>query len=370
MPDGGLNPRIHFPVVDTDAALVVQRRRGAGLKVVAEQADHLFDGAFVGTFVLHDFVKEADVQGHHGNSRRRLGHERLVHADQRAAAHPRSQFGVQDAGGLFQMLLGPSDRAGSVDRVRQLRTDVAIGDRAAALGQESLGQQGPHPKRPILAAHDLDRRVNVVVGCGGNLHGHDLIVAEVYALAGVGGADRFQDRRAALSGRGINPAGAGQAIDDAVQLGPAVFESLDRLGLDLVRVGVAIHAVYDPALFLGAPMNRRHVVPTRRRRLVPLGGSLQTDVHGARAVPEHRRDQAGKAVAGAAADHQDIPDSAGCPGRARDLDLTVDIRRAARWMRVQTKKASNPRRDDLRSCHASYCQARPRRSSGPVARRQ
>ena len=234
-----------------------------------------------------------------------------------------------------------------VDREGQRRTDVAVGDGAAALCEQVGLAQRAHPVGEVLAAHHLACGLDLRVAGGRDLHGHHLIVAQVDALAAVGDAERLQHGVVRRAGRRVRAPGRRQAVDHQLQARADLLQMGERLLFHLAAEGVAVdHRHVAPG---GARplLQGGQVVPTGRRGLVPLRGPLQANGGPARAVPKNRAGQAGQPVPGAGPDDQRVSDPAARRAGLRSGDLGVDVGRAPRGVRVQRDEAANPGGNDL-----------------------
>ena len=327
--------------------------------MVAEEARDLLGGPLVRPRRLHHLVEQADVERDDRDRRRGLRDQRLVDAHVGRAAHARRQQRGELRRRLLQIFLGPPDRPRTVDGERQRRADVAVGDGAAA-GRQQIGvRQRAHPGGEVFAPHDLAGRLHLGVGGGRDLDRHHLLVAEVDALAAERLAERLQDRAVADAVGRIDALWRRQTVDDEVELPAGLFEPRNRLVLDLTAEGVAVD---DRDLTAGgarAVLGRRQVVPAGRRRLLALRRPLQTDRRPLRAVPEHRAQQAGEAVAGAAADHQRRAEPGAGGALLGDRDLGVDVGGTTGRMGVEADEPADTGGDDLAG-HRAFLPA-PRR---------
>ena len=274
--------------------------------MLAKEARDLLGGPLVRPRrLLHHLVEQAERCCRDDRDRRGSpGDQRLVDAHVGRTAHARRQQRRELGGRLLQVFLGPPDRPRAVDGERQRRADVAVGDGAAARRQQIGVVERAHPGREVLASHDLAGRLHLGVRGGRYLDGHHLFVAEVDALAAKRLAEGLQDRAVADAVGGIDTLRRRQAVDDQVELFPGLFEPGERLILDLAAESVAVH---DRELSTGSArpaLRRRQVVPAGRGRLLSLRRPFQTDRRPLGPVSEHRAQQAGEPVAGAATDHQ------------------------------------------------------------------
>ena len=268
-----------------------------GREVVAKEPHDLLGGPLVRARLLHHLVENADVKRHHRDGRRGLRDQPLVDADPGGAADAAGEPGRQLARLRLQVLLGLADRARPVDGERQRRTDVAVGDGAAAPRQQVGLAQRAHPVGEVLAAHHLARGLDLGVAGGRDLDGHDLIVAQVDALAAVGGPQRLQHRVVRRAGRRVGAPGRSQAVDDQIQPGADALQVRQRLLFHLAAEGVAVDDRHVAPRRARPLLQGGQVVPAGRGGLVPLRRPLEADGGPARAVPEHRAGQAGQPVA-------------------------------------------------------------------------
>ena len=216
----------HLEIVDADAAPASCAALRPGAEVIAEEARDLLGGPLVRARGLHHLVEHADVERHDRDRARGLGDQRLVDADvggaAEARAEPPSARAPSARGAPWPCRSCPSGRSG-----RSARARCSCRRRCGSPRPAGRRRQRAHPERPVLAAHHLARGLDVGVGRGRDLDGRDLVVAEVDALAANGAPSGLAPSVADAVCR-IGALGAGQAVDDAVELGAALLEARDR----------------------------------------------------------------------------------------------------------------------------------------------
>ena len=343
---GGLDLGAHLAVVDADAAVGVDLGGLAGGEVIGEQAHDLLDGALMGAVGLHDLVEDRGVERHHRNGGAGLGDQGLVDADPGATADAGGEFGVELQRRCFEVVLGGADGALAVDGVGDLGADVAVGDRAEALGQQAGALQRAHPALPILTTHDLDgvgdlfrhRRID-----GDRL---DHVGVGVDGLAGIDRADRLEHAAVGGAGGGIGALGAGQRVDEGVDRSEAILQGGDGLVEHSGRERITDDRLDGLALGLGLAVDLGEVVPTSRTGLFAGTRALEGHRQHLGAMAEERGDGRSQAVAAGRAHHQHVAQALTGASLSGDRDLLPHIHGATLGMRGGADEATDTGIDD------------------------
>ncbi|OQB93388.1 MAG: hypothetical protein BWX86_01671 [Verrucomicrobia bacterium ADurb.Bin122] len=312
-----------------------------------EEAVDLLNAAFVQALLLHDPVKDRDVERDDRDRRAGLGDEGLVDRDESAAVAVGLEHRVDAAAGALEVVFGHADGAVLVNRPGDVGPDVGVGDGGGAGGDEVGVFEGLHPHLPIFTAHDGDGVVDL--GLRGRVDGDeaDLTLVGIDGLVGVGLSDGLEHGLVYGAGLGMRAARRGERIDHEVDRAHVAADDFEGLALQVVGKGVAVEIGGVEAGCAGGVGKCNRVVPAGGGGAVFFGGTFEKDAEGLGPGTEGGRDARGQAVTGGRANHEDVL------GTALDgaltlhvIDLLLDVGGAAGGVRSHTDKATNSGFDD------------------------
>ena len=252
---------------------------------------------------LHHLEQDRQVDRHRGNGGAGLGHHGLEHGHPGVTALCREPLANADHAPV-QVLLGRTDGAVPVDVPGHLLADVGVGRGLRALGQHAGLIQGIDPHLPVLATHDGDGIVDLLLAGGLQVEILYFLLVRIDALLHRRLADRLQGGSVDDAGHRMLAPRRRQAVDHQVDLAQVLADGGYGLLLDLVAEGVAVDAFRVQALGLGSAVEGGAVVPAGGTRLGLGTLLLEENPQGGGAGAKGRGDPRGQAIAGGGADHQ------------------------------------------------------------------